>query len=287
LKEDKVGWLFVLPCLFFIIGLGIFPTCYSIFLAFSEADLSGVHGFAGLENFSSLLALDDFWKSIGVTLQLTAFSVAGATILGLAVALVANQHFRGRSIIRTLMVVPWAMPVVVSALIWALTYDYSYGFVNSALTLTGIINEPIFFLSPQSALTSVSLTCMWILSSFTAVFVLSSLQTIDQVYYEAADLDGAGIFRKFRNITLPLIQPVLSITILFNSMVILTMFDVIYVMTRGGPGTATLTLSMQVFRTFFRYYNFGQGAAAAVVLAGLTMLVALPYMLFVYRRVYR
>ena len=287
MKEGKVGWLFLLPCLLFIIGLGIFPTFYTGFLAFSKADLSGIKGFAGLVNFSSLLSLSDFWKSVGVTLTLTALSVIGATIIGLVIALIANQSFRGKAILRTLMVVPWAMPLVISALIWALMYDYSYGFLNSALTLTGIIKEPIFFLSPEWALVSVSVTCMWVLSSFTSIFVLSSLQTVEQVYYEAAEIDGAGIIRKFRHITLPLIQPVLSITILFNSMVILTMFDIIYVMTRGGPGTATLTLSMQVFRVFFRYYDFGQGAAAAVALAGLTMIVAMPYMFFFYRRVYR
>jgi ABC-type sugar transport system permease subunit len=260
---------------------------YAIVLGFSDTRLDGTQKFVGLENFFIIARDPDFLGSFPITFGYAAMTVVGATLVGLGTALVAHSQFKGRTILRSILGIPWAIPWVAIGLMWAFTFDLNHGYLNSVLSQLNFITEPINFLSPETALPAVSVASVWLLSSFTAIFVLASLQTIDPIYYEAAIIDGAGIFGKFRHVTLPLIQPVLSFTVLSNGMIALTMFDVIYVMTKGGPGTATLTLSMNAFRTFFQFMSMGEGAAIALVMTALTMMFGIPFLTFFYRRVYR
>jgi len=286
-KPNTLGWLLVLPAIIFVLASGLFPTMYAIVLGFSDTRLDGTQKFVGLENFFIIARDPDFLGSFPITFGYAAMTVVGATLVGLGTALVAHSQFKGRTILRSILGIPWAIPWVAIGLMWAFTFDLNHGYLNSVLSQLNFITEPINFLSPETALPAVSVASVWLLSSFTAIFVLASLQTIDPIYYEAAIIDGAGIFGKFRHVTLPLIQPVLSFTVLSNGMIALTMFDVIYVMTKGGPGTATLTLSMNAFRTFFQFMSMGEGAAIALVMTALTMMFGIPFLTFFYRRVYR
>ena len=286
-KPNTLGWLLVLPAIIFVLASGLFPTMYAIVLGFSDTRLDGTQKFVGLENFFIIARDPDFLGSFPITFGYAAMTVVGATLVGLGTALVAHSQFKGRTILRSILGIPWAIPWVAIGLMWAFTFDLNHGYLNSVLSQLNFITEPINFLSPETALPAVSVASVWLLSSFTAIFVLASLQTIDPIYYEAAIIDGAGIFGKFRHVTLPLIQPVLSFTVLSNGMIALTMFDVIHVMTKGGPGTATLTLSMNAFRTFFQFMSMGEGAAIALVMTALTMMFGIPFLTFFYRRVYR
>ena len=286
-KPNTLGWLLVLPAIIFVLALGLFPTIYAIVLAFSDTRLDGTQKFVGLENFFVIARDPDFLGAFPLTFGYAAMTVVGATLVGLGTALVAHSQFKGRTILRSVLGIPWAISWVAVGLMWAFTFDLNHGYLNSVLSQLGLITSGINFLSPETALPAVSVASTWLLSSFTAIFVLASLQTVDPMYYEAATIDGAGTLNKFRHITLPIIQPVLNFTVLSNAMVSLTMFDIIYVMTKGGPGTATLTLSMNAYRTFFQFMSMGEGAAIALVMTALTMLFGFPYLMFFYRRVYR
>jgi len=286
-KAETLGWLLVLPAVLFVLALGLFPTAYALLLAFSKTDLNGAQTFVGLSNFAKIMRDPDFLNSIPLTFGFAAMTVTGATLVGLAMALVANQQFRGKTIVRSILGIPWATSWVAVGVMWAFTFDLNHGYINSLLSQLGLIASNINFLSVETALPAVSVAGVWLLSSFTAVFVLASLQTIDPAYYEAAKIDGAGALHRLRHITLPIVQPVLNFTVLSNLMVSLTMFDIVYVMTKGGPGTATLVLSMDAYRVFFQFMSMGEGAAITLVMAAISMMVGIPYLTIFYRRVYR
>ena len=287
MKAETLGWLLVLPAVLFVLALGLFPTAYALLLAFSKTDLNGAQTFVGLSNFAKIMRDPDFLNSIPLTFGFAAMTVTGATLVGLAMALVANQQFRGKTIVRSILGIPWATSWVAVGVMWAFTFDLNHGYINSLLSQLGLIASNINFLSVETALPAVSVAGVWLLSSFTAVFVLASLQTIDPAYYEAAKIDGAGALHRLRHITLPIVQPVLNFTVLSNLMVSLTMFDIVYVMTKGGPGTATLVLSMDAYRVFFQFMSMGEGAAITLVMAAISMMVGIPYLTIFYRRVYR
>jgi multiple sugar transport system permease protein len=199
-------------------------------------------------------------------------------------AIVANQEFRGREILRSLLVIPWATPWIVVGFLWGYILSGEFGLINGILRTLGIIHENIIFLSPEGAIFWTAVAAAWTQSSFTALLVLSGLQSIPDSLYEASEIDGAGIFQRFRHITLPWIQPIFNLCVLLNAMVGLTIFDIVFIMTRGGPGDRTLTLSILAYRTFFLGLDIGGGAAVSILLALLVLLVGIAYLTIFYRR---
>jgi len=233
--------------------------------------------FVGFENFALMMGDPVFWSTLGNTLLITLVTVPGALIMGLGLALMANLPFRRQWPVRLSLLIPWALPLAFAGLIFAWFFHSEYGVVNDVLRRFGM--EPvIWFNSPRWAMAAICLTIIWKTSSFMALIILAGLQTIPRSLYEAADVDGAGKFRQFFEITLPLLRPSIVVALIFRTITALQTFDIPYTMTGGGPGTSTATLAMYIHQNTVSFLDLGYGSALAVVMFLLSMLVTLVYL---------
>ncbi|SDJ24247.1 carbohydrate ABC transporter permease [Aliiruegeria lutimaris] len=235
--------------------------------------------FIGLDNFRAVLADDVFWISLRHTLIWIGVTVPAQLLLGLVTALLLNQNFPWRPLARALIIIPWALPSVVIALMWAWIYDSNYGVMNDFLLRLGIIQSSIPWLAdPDTALGAIMLTLTWQGFPFFSVMILAGLQAIPKSYYEAASIDGASTWRQFRHITLPGISGVLVTAVLLRVIWVANSFDVIFVMTGGGPGYATYTLPLYAFIKARTNLDFGYGSALAVTFTILLMIIVVIYL---------
>ncbi|MFD0980657.1 carbohydrate ABC transporter permease [Tropicimonas aquimaris] len=235
--------------------------------------------FIGLENFRAVLNDEVFWISLRHTLIWIGVTVPAQLLLGLVTALLLNQSFPWRPLARALIIIPWALPSVVIALMWAWIYDSNYGVMNDFLLRLGIIQSSVPWLAdPDTALGAIMLTLTWQGFPFFAVMILAGLQAIPKSYYEAASIDGASTWRQFRHITLPGISGVLITAVLLRVIWVANSFDVIFVMTGGGPGYATYTLPLYAFIKARTNLDFGYGSALAVTFTILLMIIVIIYL---------
>ncbi len=248
------------------------PLARTVYLALTDANLSGmdeVH-FVGVENFwnelwGGLLADPAWWNAVGNTLVFAAASVAAETVLGVLFALVLDRSFPGRGVVRALVLIPWAIPTIVSAKMWAWMLNDQFGVVNDLLLRAGLIAEPVAWLAdPDTALAAVILVDVWKTTPFMALLVLAALQVLPGDIYEAARIDGAGPVTRFFRITLPLIWPALMVAVVFRSLDALRMFDVVYVMT--GTSEDTMTMSVFARQQLVDFQDVGYGSAASTLL---------------------
>lgn len=222
--------------------------------------------FIGLQNFVTALQDEVFWISLGHTLLWIGVTVPAQLILGLVTALLLNQKFFWRPLARALIIIPWALPSVVIALMWVWIYDPNYGILNDILLRLDIVKAAIPWLAdPDTALYAIILTLTWQGFPFFAVMILAGLQSIPASYYEAASIDGASHWQQFRYITLPGISGVLVTAVLLRVIWVANSIDVIFVMTSGGPGYTTYTLPLYAFIKARTSLDFGYGSALAVI----------------------
>ncbi|WP_312525851.1 sugar ABC transporter permease [Paracoccus sp. (in: a-proteobacteria)] len=233
--------------------------------------------FVGFENFVLILEDPVFWQTLKNTLIITAITVPGALIMGLAMALMANLPFQRQWPIRLSLLIPWALPLAFAGMIFAWFFHSEYGVVNDVLGRFGMA-PVIWFNSPFWAMTAICLTIVWKTSSFMALIILAGLQTIPRSLYEAADVDGAGKIRQFFEITLPLLKPSIIVALIFRTITALQTFDIPYTMTAGGPGTSTATLAMYIHQNTVSFLDLGYGSALAVVMFLISMLVTAVYL---------
>ncbi|MBC2859772.1 MULTISPECIES: carbohydrate ABC transporter permease [Stappia] len=235
--------------------------------------------FIGLDNFRKALADEVFWISLQHTAIWIGITIPAQVLLGLATALLLNQDFPWRPLARALIIIPWALPSVVIALMWVWIYDSNYGLMNDFLLRLGLIEQAVPWLArPDTALGAIILTLTWQGFPFFAVMILAGLQSIPRSYYEAAAIDGASTWRQFWHITLPGISGVLVTAILLRMIWVANSFDVIFVMTGGGPGYSTYTLPLYAFVKSRTNLDFGYGSALAVLFTLLLMVVVLVYL---------
>lgn len=221
--------------------------------------------FVGLKNFATALNDPVFWISLRQTILWIALTVPAQLLLGLATALLLNQEFPWRSLARALVIIPWALPSVVIALMWVWIYDANFGVLNDFMLRLGLITRSIPWLAdPDTALYAIVLTLTWQGFPFFAVMILAALQGIPRSYYEAAEIDGATKFRQFWHITLPGISGVLMTALLLRLIWVANSIDVIFVMTGGGPGYSTYTLPLYAFTKARTGLDYGYGSALAV-----------------------
>ncbi len=256
-----------------------YPVVQTVALAFTDARLLGGIGAAhwvGLENFGFALTDPDFLAAIGHTLHFTVLSVGFETLFGLLVGLLLNERFHGRALCRGLLVVPWALPTIVNAVMWRLIYQPDFGVLNAALTQAGLLPAYRSWLGdPGVAMDAVVAADVWKNYPLVALIVLAALQNAPADLYEAARLDGAGALRRFQVVTWPAIAPALLVAVVLRSIEALKVFDIVYVMTRGGPASATKTMSFFTYEESFRFLRVGSGASYALVLVLVcTVLVA-------------
>ena len=235
--------------------------------------------FLGFDNFVAALQDEVFWISLRHTVIWLGVTIPGQMLLGLATALLLNQDFRWRALARALIIIPWALPSVVIALMWVWIYDSNYGVLNDFMLRLGMIEQAVPWLAdPDLALGAIILTLTWQGFPFFAVMILAGLQSIPKSYYEAASLDGASSWRQFWHITLPGISGVLVTAVLLRTIWVANSFDVIFVMTGGGPGYATYTLPLYAFIKARTNLDFGYGSALAVLFTFLLMGLVLLYL---------
>lgn len=235
--------------------------------------------FVGLQHYADILRDEVFWISLGNTVKWIAITVPAQAALGLATALLLNQKFPWRPVARALIIIPWALPSVVIALMWAWIYDSNYGILNDLLLRIGILETSIPWLAnPSTALYAIILTLTWQGFPFFAVMILAGLQSIPRSYYEAASLDGASALRQFWHITLPGISGVLFTAVLLRTIWVANSMDVIFVMTGGGPGYATHTLPLYAFLKARTNLDFGYGSALAMTFTLLLLGIVVLYL---------
>lgn len=280
-REERLAWYMASPALLVIAAIALFPLLWVIWESFHAHDLRTPwlgRPFVGLENYSTALTDGRFWGALLHTAIFTLGSVSLEILFGLLLALVLNRAFRGRGVVRAAVLVPWAIPTVVAALLWRFLFDNQAGVANAIAGGLGLIEEPfIWFLDATAAWVPVILADVWKTTPFVALLLLAGLQGIDESLYESARLDGASPAQEFFYITLPLLKPTLLVVLLFRTLDALRVFDLIYVLTGGGPGVATEPIALYTFTTLLQDLQFGYGAALSVLIALIAGLIALLY----------
>lgn len=256
-----------------------YPIVYVILMSFFRVNkLGDLVSFSGLANFRFMFDRPEFWQIIVRSCVWTALAVAVKTGIGLVIALLLNVDFRGRKVARSLVIIPWASSVPISAMIWQWTYNNDFGLLNHTLRTLRIFGEPpIWLAEPRPAFFANLWVDIWCGIPFMALVFLAGLQAIPQELYEAAEVDGATPFAKFRFVTLPLLSNVLTVATLLSILWTFNDFNVIYVLTGGGPGTSTDILITYIYKYAFQYLRFGPAAAMAVITFVILLTVSILY----------
>jgi multiple sugar transport system permease protein len=267
-REQRTAWLFLLPALLVLLFVFGYPIVRAFWLSFFTENLGTELQpvFSGFDNYVRMAGDGRFWQSFSVTTVFTLVTVLLELLLGLGIALVLNQQFFGRGVVRTVAILPWALPTALIGLAWAWIFNDQFGVVNDILLRLGLIKTGINWLGePALALVAVIFADLWKTTPFVSILLLAGLQSISPDLYEAHALDGATRWQSFYQITLPLLMPQILIAMLFRFAQAFGVFDLISVMTGGGPGGATEVVSLYIYSTVMRYLDFGYGAALVVV----------------------
>ena len=268
-KQDRItGWLMLIPALLILSLVFIYPIVRAFWLSWFAENLGTQLQpvFTGWGNYQRMIGDGRFWQSLGNTTVFTVVSVALELILGLGVALVLNKTFFGRGAVRTIAIIPWALPTAVMGLAWAWIFNDQYGVVNDILRRLGLIDAGINWLgTPTLAMIALIVADVWKTTPFIGIILLAGLQSISEDLYEAHRMDGASPWQSFYQITLPLLMPQILIALLFRFAQSFGVFDLVQVMTGGGPAGSTETVSIYIYSTVMRYLDFGYGAALVVV----------------------
>ncbi|MBV1868322.1 MAG: sugar ABC transporter permease [Marinosulfonomonas sp.] len=291
--RTRSAWAFLAPMLIVLFVVAGWPLGRTIWFSFTDAslDLMSEARWVGIRNyleyvefkdgegkFYGLLADARWWRSVGNTIWFSVVSVSTETVLGLIVALVLNQEFRGRGLVRAAVLIPWAIPTIVSAKMWAWMLHDQFGILNDMLMKVGLISAPVAWTaSPDTAMIAVMIVDVWKTTPFMALLILAGLQMIPGDLYEAAKLDGVSALRVFRKITLPLIMPAVLVAVVFRSLDALRIFDIVYVLT---PNTdTTRTMSVYARENLFDFDKFAYGSAASTLMFLIIALITIVFIL--------
>jgi multiple sugar transport system permease protein len=284
LRRNAVAYIFTTPSLLIISFLLLYPIIQSCIMSFTYWYLvlpKKGHPFVGLGNFRDVLSSSSFIRMIIITALYTIVSVAGKMMAGLGTALLLNRDFVGRAIVRALIIIPWAMPTLVVCIVFRLALDQDYGMINAILRSLGFIHKTIPFLdNPTLALFSVIAIAVWRYFPFVTLMLLAALQGIPEDLYEAASLDGAGAWRKFLHISWPWIRPVWTIVLLLQLVWTVKEFELVYLITRGGPGNSTALIGIDVYLNAFRFTRLGTASAEGMFLVAFSLIFGVIYYRF-------
>jgi trehalose/maltose transport system permease protein len=283
--HDHPLW-FILPALGLILLVALYPLISAFWLSLrDEFPIFHISRFVGFSHYVTLWYDPRFWQSLANTAYFTVVSVSAEVILGFGVALLLHQIFPARGFVRGLVLMPWFVPTVVAARVWEWIYHPHFGVLNVLLLHSGLTTTAINWLGhPVLAVHAAILADVWKTMPFAALLILAGLQTVPGELYRAARVDGATAVQAFWHITLPWLMPVLGITVIFRTLDALRVFDVVYVLTGGGPANTTETLSIYAYRLSFQTLEFGYGAALAVVTFAIILVTSL-ILQFLLRRV--
>jgi ABC-type sugar transport system permease subunit len=270
--DRRLGYLMVAPAIVLLLAVTAYPLAYNLWNSFHAENLSeitGQGGWVGVDNYTRMFQSSEWLHALLRTLAFAGISVAIETVLALGLALMLNRKFRGRGFLRVAVLIPWAVPTVVSATLWKTMFDQRTGFVDYIFGLHTTWLSGIW-----TSWVAIFVADAWKNIPFIALILLSGLQVIPTEVYEAARIDGATWWQTFRRLTLPLLKPALAVAVIFRLLSGLLIFDVIYIMTGGGPGLSTETLSFLNWQTFLVDTDFGYGGAISVMLVVLCLIAA-------------
>jgi trehalose/maltose transport system permease protein len=272
----------LLPALALVTLVALYPLAQTVYDSFTNRQfLGGIEEteFVGLQNYRDLIDDTIFRDSVVVTVKFTVVTVAIELVLGMIIALAVNSGFRGRGVMRAMMLVPWAIPTVVAAQMWKWMYDDVFGVINDALVRLHVVDAPVAWISESgTALWAVSAVDIWKTTPFVALLLLAGLQVIPRELYEAADVDGVGKVRQFWRITLPLLMPAIFVTLIFRTLDALRVFDVFYVFFGSRLDTQTMAIYNQ--NTIVAVGDVGYGAAISVAIFLIIGLFVVVYATF-------
>ena len=270
--DRRLGYLMLTPAIVLLLAVTAYPLVYNLWNSVHAENLSqvtGQGGWVGLDNYTRMFRSSEWLHALLRTLAFAGASVAIETVLALGLALMLHRRFRGRGLLRVAVLIPWAVPTVVSATLWKTMFDQRSGFVDYIFGLHTTWLSGIW-----TSWVTIFVADAWKNIPFIALILLSGLQVIPTEVYEAARIDGATWWQSFRRLTLPLLKPALAVAVTFRLLSGLLIFDVIYIMTGGGPGISTETLSFLNWQTFLVNTDFGYGGAISVMLVVLCLLAA-------------
>lgn len=283
----RVAYLVFLPCVLVILALGIYPAARVLHLSLFRADVFFTyHEYVGLDNIRSVLQSNELWAAIKNDVRYTGYSVGLQFLFGLIVALLLNQNFPGRNITRGVLLFSYVVPVVVVALVWKIMLNDLFGIINHIIWELNLPIKTTWFSRPQTAMPTVILITVWKYFPFFVIIFLAQLQSIPQELYEAAKIDGANQLQEFWHITWPLLRPIAIIGLLLRTIWTFNNFDVIALLTNGGPLGSTQTPPVLIHDVVFGQYALGRGAAMAAVLFVILIATSAVY-IFLYHHAQR
>jgi len=283
LRQRLYPWLFVAPAVVYLLAFFGYPLVRNVLMSFQEFTpttyFTGEAPFNGLENWRAVFSDDLFGDALWQTLLFTAGSLAGQFTIGMGLAVFFSRRFRLSGFVRAVLLLPWLVPMVVSAVVWRRILDQDHGVLNGLLTALGLSDDGVPWLnSPGTALLSAVLVNIWIGIPFNMAILYGGLQEIPRELYEAAALDGAGPWRAFRSVTLPVLRPVITVVLVLGFMSTIKILDLILALTGGGPADSTQTLGTMTYHLSFLRLDFGQGAVVGNVLILISAVFALLYL---------
>ncbi len=272
-------YVYVIPAIIIMIAIVLYPLLYGFWLSLTNMSLKTFKNpdFIAFRNYVKLLSDTEFLRTFGRTIVWTVVNVFFHVTIGLSLALLLNRKLPGKSLIRLMLIIPWAIPQYISALTWRGMLNKQYGVINIVLTRMGI--EPVAWLTnPDMVFVGAILTNIWLGFSFMMMISLGGLQSIPVELFEAADIDGASALQKFKNITVPLLKPVMTPSIILGTVWTFNMVNVIFIIAGGYGNAKTQILVTSVYRTAFSFYRYGYGAAYSVVIFLILLIFGLVYM---------
>ncbi|MGE5553574.1 MAG: carbohydrate ABC transporter permease [Betaproteobacteria bacterium] len=278
-RRDTSPYLFMLPAVAALLIVTFAPFIGAVFLSLGRYELLRPWlgwQFRGLGNFAEVLQDKAFWASALTTLKFVVTALAGETALGVAIALFLNREFRGKGVVRTLILAPMIISPAVVGLVWRMLYNADVGLVNYFFRLVGLPARP-WLGDPSTALWAVAATDIWQWTPYIVMVALAALESLPLDYFEVAKIEGASFLQTLRYVTLPLIKPVLLVAVIVRTMDLLNTFGTIFVMTNGGPGRVTETLVIYGYKTGFNFFHIGYASAIALVATVFTTIFALNF----------
>jgi trehalose/maltose transport system permease protein len=277
-RQERLAWLMCLPVILIVTLVALYPLARTVVVSFTDQRLgsSRAVNFVGAENYLDLLSDRKFITAVGNTVEFAVFSVGFELLFGLIIALVINSKFQGRGLMRTAMLIPWAIPTAVSSQMWRWMYHDVFGVLNDILVKRlGLLSEPIAWTTQAAtALPAIIAVDIWKTTPFMALLLLAGLQLISDDLYEAARVDGASAWQQFWSITMPLLKPAIMVALIFRTMDALRVFDVIWIMTKGASGTESI--GTYNYRNLIEFQKLGYGSAISVaifILIGIFVLI--------------
>ncbi len=282
MSSQRTAVYFALPALLALAIVLAYPVIYSVWLSFTDASLASgafVTPFVGLDNYSALIGDNTVRIALANTIYFAGVEVIAVVGLGLAMALLLNHPMARSPVLRVLLILPWAIAPVANGVLWKWILHSNYGIANALLRGTGVIERNITWLGdPILALNSMLLVDIWKSTPFIAILLLAALQGIPAALYRAAKMDGATVWQSFRYVTLPGLRTALAIAVVLQTIWSLRIFDLIFVLTKGGPFDSTIVMNFLAYRVTFNFLKFGYGAAIANLIFVASILLAILYM---------